>query len=130
MAGCYVYAIRDGESVLYVGKGSGHRLATQCRAFGFGGDILEECRNDTLAFQAERKWIAKLRPTLNRCSGGNGNRRKASNERKSAWERTFDLVGSKRYSARLLLACERSRPGSVDPSKIEQIRQVAHGCRA
>jgi hypothetical protein len=128
MASCYVYAIRDRDVVVYVGKGSGHRLATQQRRFGFPGDVLEECDGDTAAFKAERKWIAELQPQMNRCAGGNGNRRRTrAAGRKSAFDRIIDEVGTRRYAAMLLLGCERSQRGIVDRSKLDEIREVARG---
>lgn len=130
MARCYVYALRDGDTIAYVGKGSGSRLNAQKRSFGLEGDKLEDGLTDTQAFAAERKWIAKLSPTLNRCAGGNGNRARRIVNRTPKWEREIDAVGSRRYAAILLMGCERSRPGIIDPSKIDAIRQVANGCRS
>ena len=40
---CYVYRIFDGPVTVYVGKGSGRRLAAQKAKFRLEGEVLEEC---------------------------------------------------------------------------------------
>lgn len=127
----YVYALRDGDTVAYVGKGSGYRLRVQQERFGLVGDKLEEFDDERAAYQAERKWIKELKPELNKHPGGNGCVcRKVKRERKPKWLCGMELIGTRRYSALLLLACERSSPGIIDASKIDAIRQVACGAGA
>lgn len=71
---CYVYRIFDGCETVYVGKGSGRRLALQMRKFGCDGEKLVTGLSDDDAFDAERDWIKKLLPTANKAAGGNGGR--------------------------------------------------------
>lgn len=124
----YVYRLTDSEGVAYVGKGSGKRLDTQKRSFGSDGEIIERFKSERQAYAAERRYIAEMKPRLNRHPGGNGSHaQRKPLARKQKWEREIEAIGTRRYAARILLACEHSRPGIVDPSKIEQIRQVAYG---
>lgn len=124
----YVYQITDGDEIVYIGKGSGNRIKVQERAFRGTGSILERFESEAAAYSAERKFIASRRPSLNRHPGGNGSRARLTRKaRKDKWEKCYDQIGPRRYSARLLLACEQSRPGIIDPSKIDVIRQVAYG---
>jgi len=120
----YVYALKQGDVVAYVGKGSGKRLEAQKRKFRLDGDKLETFTSEAKALIAERKWILILCPELNRCAGGNGGRVKRRIVR-SNWERMI-ARNSRGYAARLLLGVERSVSGLVDPSKLEAIRQVAN----
>jgi hypothetical protein len=39
----------------------------------------------------------------------------------------MERIGTRRYAAMLLLGCERSQPGIVEPSKLGTIRSVANG---
>jgi hypothetical protein len=128
----YVYKFSDHDGVVYVGKGSGRRFNVQQRHFGCDGEIVDWFLTEAAAYAAERRYIADLQPRVNIHPGGNGGRVKVANRvrRKDFWERNFEQIGSRRYAALLLLACERSQPGIVDSSKIEQIRQVADGCGA
>lgn len=128
----YVYKFSDAVGVVYVGKGSGRRFAVQQRRFDCDGEIVDWFLTEAAAYAAERRYIASLQPRVNVHPGGNGSRVKVANRirRKAFWERNFEKIGSRRYAAMLLLACERSQPGVVDSSKIEQIRQVADGCWA
>lgn len=121
----YVYALKDGEKTVYVGKGSGRRLDQQRTSLGLSGDVLEWFSSEAKALAAERKWIAELRPSLNKCAGGNGGRVR----RRSvlpAWHRNIERIGTRRYAALLVLACHRA---GMAVSNLEQIRQVAHGRR-
>lgn len=126
----YVYCFTDAEGCLYVGKGSGRRFATQRRRFGCDGKIIERFTSERKAYEAERRYIAQLQPRANVHPGGNGARSVRRVTRKDAWTRAYGAVGPRRFSALLLLACERAQPGILAQSKVDAIRQVAHGCRA
>lgn len=69
----YVYRIlgEQGETV-YIGKGTGRRLAKQKRRFMAGGEIIAEFASERAAFRHEKQLIAKECPPLNRCGGGGG----------------------------------------------------------
>jgi hypothetical protein len=128
----YVYAFDDDAGCVYVGKGSGRRFNVQTNRFaGCVGRIIDYFQTERAAYEAEKRYIAKLKPALNVHPGGNGCRVKIAGKsrRKDFWARNFEKIGSQRYAALLLLAAEQSKPGIVDPSKIDAIRQVAHGCR-
>lgn len=127
--GFYVYRIFDGFETVYIGKGSGRRLANQKRKFSLAGEILEECRSDDHAFEREVYWIKQLRPTANKLAGGYGGRVKpkplSRDEKKFFRElEEIERVGSRRYAARMLLRFDTR--GHIDPSKLDAIRQVAN----
>lgn len=69
----YVYRIlgEQGETV-YIGKGTGRRLADQKRRFMADGEIIAEFTSERAAFGHEKRLIAKENPPLNRCGGGGG----------------------------------------------------------
>jgi len=69
----YLYRIhRDGET-LYIGKGSGRRLAHQKRRFDADGEILVDgIQDEAEAYRRERALIAEFNPPLNKHPGGNG----------------------------------------------------------
>ena len=100
----YVYRIFDGEVTVYVGKGSGKRLAAQIRRFCLSGEIVEWHHNEDAAFAAERAWIAKSKPTDNLVAGGNGGR--ATKKKRPRLHPSFqeiERIGSRVYAARFLL---------------------------
>lgn len=138
-ARCYVYRIFDGAETIYVGKGSGRRLATQKRKFGADGEILEHCEDDDTAFARERHWIASLMPTANKNPGGNGGRvrpremppamAKAMREFER-FKRTLANIGPRRYVARFLLGrVNETNAAAVGVSKVDlfRLREVANG---
>ena len=127
----YVYAFDDAEGCAYVGKGSGGRFKHQSRAFDYAqGRIVDWFMTERAALEGEKRYIELLSPRLNKTKGGNGGRVRRTANRLDFWERRFFRVGSQRYVAKLLLACENAKPGTVGPSKVDAIRQVANGCRA
>lgn len=69
----YVYRILGemGETV-YIGKGTGGRLAKQMRRFMASGEIIARFGTERQAYLHEKKLIAEFAPPLNRCSGGGG----------------------------------------------------------
>jgi hypothetical protein len=127
----YVYRLIDGEAAAYVGKGSGRRLENQMRAFGLPGEIVKRFKREDDAFAYERKLIAELTPTLNRCPGGNGGRaEKCKPYRRDAFDRLIAKLGTRVYAARLWLNCAKAAPHLVDPSKVDAMKAVAYGCGA
>lgn len=128
----YVYQFSDEDGVVYIGKGSGRRINAQFRKFNCAGKVLEYFLSEEAAYEAERRYIAEIKPRLNIHPGGNGSRVKVANRvrRRDFWERNMQKIGSKRYAARLLMECERVKSGTVSPSKLDAIRQVANGCWA
>jgi len=118
----YVYELTEPcGRVVYVGKGSGHRLKRQCSRTGLLGRIVSEHKTDKDAYRAEVARIAEMRPERNRLRGGNGPRTRA---RLPLWYREIERVGVRVYAARLLL---KLAPHLIDPSKVDVIRQVARG---
>ena len=148
---CYVYVIKDGDAVLYVGKGSGRRRYQSAKRFNAAPDVLEWCATDDVAFERERYWIEQLKPTENKCPGGNGGRTKAVDPyalpkslvrvvSAAEWKRSLiamrkefeeiERVGSQKYTARWL--CSRLHVGNceqygVSKVKLDRLREVAHG---
>lgn len=118
----YVYELTDANGVAYVGKGSGRRLAAQKRTHGLSGCEVARFKRESDALAFERARIAECQPRLNRHPGGNGNR--ATHRRPLAWEREMSRIGTRAYAARVLLRLARHL---IDPSKLDEIRQVAHG---
>lgn len=137
----YVYRIFDGVQTLYVGKGSGRRLAAQKRKFRCSGEIIEECKSDDHAFEREKHWIAELRPTENMLPGGNGGRvrpKPLSAAAKRAirefqkFEAELSEVGPRRYVARFLtrkLAEFNCEAFGVSKLDLNRLRAVANGPR-
>ena len=129
----YVYIIRDGHSVLYVGKGTGRRAKESARKHGGEAVIAEWFDDESKAFARERELIAELLPLNNISPGGNGGRSKPKAESPEArrnrkeferFEREYHEVGPRRYVARFLLSRFANQ---IAPSKLEMVRQVAHG---
>jgi hypothetical protein len=122
----YVYELVSADgAVQYVGKGSGTRLRAQMRNFGLFGYEVARFKRESDAYAFEREHIADVQPVLNRCAGGNGSRATPARKPvKAAWEKEMDRIGTRCYAARLLL---RFASHLVDPSKLDAIRQVAHG---
>lgn len=131
----YTYAFEDERGCVYVGKGSKSRFKTQQRRFAkleplALGRIVDWFLTERAALEGEKRYIAAHSPRLNTTKGGNGGRVRRRMPRMLFWERSMHKFGSRKYAALLLLAAERSKPGTVSPSKVEAIRQVAYGCRA
>lgn len=141
----YVYAIMDGPTCLYVGKGSGRRAEQSARIHGGEAKIIRSFAREDDAFAFERELISELLPANNKCAGGNGGRKalgvvpvqyrgkltecdmKRAMAEHDEIERGMFEIGPRRYVARMLLG----RFGSfIDPSKVDAIRQVAYGCRS
>lgn len=123
----YVYRLFDDPLVtLYVGKGSGRRLASQKSKYRCNGEVIRRFKRERDAFVFEIEMIALLKPQLNKHPGGNGNNAKRA-KRRQKWEIEIEHVGTRRYAARALLNFDL-RP-YIDASKIEAIRQVANGPR-
>lgn len=120
----YVYEIVDGETVKYIGKGSGTRLAVQVRKFGLEGREVARFKREEDAYAFEVLRIAEVSPHLNKCAGGNGSRVTVKRDRKDAWTREVERIGTRAYAARLILAFGQS---FVAKSKLEDIRRIAYG---
>jgi hypothetical protein len=122
----YVYELFDDNgAVQYVGKGSKRRLLTQQKRFNLHGRVVQHFDCETKAYKAEMAHIAKMQPALNKCKGGNGNRAKPVKtvwERKCAWQREIERIGTRAMAARILLS-----KGVVEPSKLEMVRRIAYG---
>lgn len=134
----YVYAVKDGESIVYIGKGTGRRLKVSARKHGGTAEILQRFASEDKAFAYERKMIAAHSPTNNRCAGGNGGRAQPRKPKRiPAWWRKqiaeIERVGSRVYSARFLVDrmdernCEQWGVSKVD---LFRLREVAYGCGA
>lgn len=121
----YVYCLKDGEAVCYVGKGTGRRLEVQKRKHRLDGVVLERCKNETEAFKRERHYIQVFRPFLNRCAGGNGGRRKKRGMSRSNYYAVIEGLGSRVFSARLLLAVAKVAPHLVT-IPLEELRRIAY----
>lgn len=97
------------------------------------GEIIEGGLSEDEAFKRERFWIAELKPTANKCAGGNGGR--SIPVRLPAWYSRFlkeyQKVGPRRYVAQAILKklnernCEQFGVSKVD---IFRLREVANGC--
>jgi hypothetical protein len=127
----YVYLVADGETPLYVGKGTGNRMNVSARRLGGSASVLEECRDETEAFKRERHWIAQLQPTENIRAGGNGGRcRRLRRAVADKVTREIERVGSQVFAARALCRkldetnCEQWGVSKVD---LFRLREVAHG---
>lgn len=123
----YVYKIeRDGQ-VIYVGKGTGRRFHNQKRRFGGDGGsaIIERCKSESCAFKRERELIAEMKPPLNKCSGGNGGRKRCVYYRRSKDEMLMAKIGTRAFSARVLLAVSMKRPDlvSIPAAKLYELSQ-------
>lgn len=121
----YVYRLFDGETTLYVGKGSGRRLCTQMRRHNCSGEILERFKDERAAYQYEIKLIAELAPRWNIHKGGNGScAQKKPPRRKYGWELEMHRVGIRVYAARLLLR-KAGLPFYLSREKIAGLRLIA-----
>lgn len=82
----FVYRLMDHEEIIYIGKGFGNRHRVSARERGGVPEIIETFVNEKKALDAEKEYIAKHRPPLNKTNGGEGATR-ASTVRKMAYER-------------------------------------------
>lgn len=129
----YVYAVlgNDGE-LLYVGKGSGNRMATSKRERGGSECYQIACfRREQDAYAFEIQSIAELSPVLNVHAGGNGSRAKKAAS-KPHWLKRIEAIGTRKAAALLWLsamaACAKSgMKFAGDESKVDAIRAVAYG---
>lgn len=152
--GFFVYAVMDGATPLYVGKGCGRRHLISAKKHGGTAKIIERFDCEDAAFARERHWIAELMPQNNISPGGNGGRSRPASKwdvpkqykgrlSKTEWRaavRSFqklqaeiDEVGSRKYVARFILSkidernCAEWGVSKVDLSRL---REVANGCGA
>lgn len=125
----YVYQILDGLIPVYIGKGSGRRLANQKKLFGLEGNIIKEFASEKDAFRFERELISQYRPEHNRNAGGGGGAKKLRKPRKFAWEIEIERVGTRKYVAQFLYRnikeIQKHCPDIL--SKVDEIRRVAYG---
>ncbi len=125
----YIYRIFGlGNETLYIGKGSGARLAQQKRRFGFDGEIIHHCKDEATAFRQETRYINKLNPPLNQNRGGGGG---FAGRGSSKEEKLMNRIGTKAYAARILYWASQQPHLSayVDSSKIEDFRTAGYGPR-
>jgi hypothetical protein len=147
----YIYCFQDGAEILYVGKGTGRRLAQQEKRFGFAGSIIERLSDEEEAYKREIYWIGRLLPTQNKNAGGGGGmsyinpiphalrgkittkewdkaRREAQRD-----QEVIESTGTRRYAARLLLTkldennCELF---GVSKVALNRLFEVANGPKA
>ena len=101
----YVYQLSAGDSVQYIGKGTGRRLKNQIVRTGLRGEVLKWFKSEKAAYAHEASLIKRISPPMNRAAGGGGAiaRRKA---RLPLWFRReikeIERVGSRVYVAREL----------------------------
>lgn len=119
----YVYELFSGDSIEYVGKGSGRRLETQMRRYGLCGRVVRHFASEAAAYRFEVKHIADAKPKLNRCAGGNGCRANVVRRVRDPIYALCESLGSRVVAARLAL----NFPSLCDPSKLDEIRRVAYG---
>jgi hypothetical protein len=116
----YVYELFTPDGVVeYVGKGSGSRLTSQKRNHGLDGRKVREFDIEGDAFAFEVKHIAAVKPSRNKCAGGNGGRVGCR------YMADVSRLGTQVYAARLWLRFAHAFKPS--PSEIEQVRRVAYG---
>jgi hypothetical protein len=121
----FVYALTEGDRVVYVGKGSGRRLQAQRRKHGCEGHEVARFKREADAYAHEIRLIAELSPERNKHPGGSGSRVVNCKPATPVWVREIERIGSRVYAARLLLRFAHV----VDPSKVDAIRRVAYGAR-
>ena len=131
---CYVYAIKAGDQIIYIGKGVGRRASVSARRCGGEWEILKSFTKEDAAFAYEREMIALHKPSMNICAGGNGGRaRPKAIPRKPKWLTEIERIGTRVYAARFLLTrldddnCEQWGVSKLDLSRL---RGVANGCGA
>jgi hypothetical protein len=95
----YVYRIFDLGGTVYIGKGTGNRLANQKRKFGLSGEVICYCDTEAKAFAKEIELIRKFKPYLNKHPGGNG----SWQDKTPKWVREIEAMGTRKYAARMLL---------------------------
>lgn len=148
----FVYAIMDGPTCLYVGKGCGHRHKASARKHGGEPVILKRFSKELDAFKAEREYIAELLPQNNIAPGGNGGRSTPVSRfdlpkaleslvSKAAWRKSvleaeaeaaeMARIGTRKYAARSL--CQKMDESNCEQwgvSKLDMVRlrEVAYGC--
>lgn len=120
----YVYALFDGDTCTYVGKGTGRRLKASERVRGHSGYEVARFHNEDDAYDAERAIISELKPSLNRMGGGNGSR--ATPVRVPRRQ----PPAQRRPVARFLIEWYKTHQRfAPDSSTLEMIRAVANGPR-
>jgi hypothetical protein len=75
----------DHEEIIYIGKGFGNRHKVSAKKRGGIPEIIETFVNEKKALEAEKQYIAKYNPPLNKTKGGEGmsrilTRRRLANE--------------------------------------------------
>jgi len=147
----YIYAIMDGPTVLYVGKGSGRRSQQSAKKHGGTVAILERTNCEKQAYSREVFWIGDLCPQNNVAAGGGGGLTTKVSKydvpkalegvvSKSEWRRSLNeceaeaaeikAIGSRVYAARFLCRkldhsnCEQWGVSKVD---IDRLFEIAHG---
>lgn len=112
----YVYEILEGEECVYVGKGSGTRLASQRRRFKREGREICRFKIEAEAYMFERGLIFRRKPRFNIAPGQRGNE--------------MDRLGMRKYAAIMLLRKgEPALSRYIGASEMEKLRQVANGPR-
>ena len=106
----YLYRIFDGEQTLYIGKGSGSRLARQKRRFQVAGEIIARFADEDEAYAEERRLISLHKPPFNKHPGGMGGRYGAQTRKELPSGLTPEgLPIAAPYVARLLVTWSRDQ---------------------
>ena len=121
----YVYHLTDGPETVYVGKGTGRRLKNQLARTGLLGEIVKRFKSERDAYLYEIRLIKKLAPRLNKNGGGGGPLVQRRIERKPKWQIEIERIGTRIYTARMLLKFDLRAHVSSD--KIDILRRVASG---
>ncbi len=119
----YVYALTEGETIRYIGKGSKRRLVSQMRRFGLDGHEMARFKSERSAYAFEVSAIAEHAPPLNVHKGGNGSRASLGRRPKG-----MSVDQTRVYAARGLLKFGDALLRYLTPESIAAIRAVAHGC--
>lgn len=141
----YVYEVlSEAGDVIYVGKGSGHRIRVSEKHRGGTNSrkvALFKRERDAYAYEVQR--IAECAPTLNKVAGGNGPRCqivRLARRNKSKDEKEMDRIGTRAYAARYLIEKIKSINAMrskvdypqavldiVDNANLHKLMQVAYG---
>lgn len=119
----YVYFVREGNEIVYIGKGSGYRRRVQEKRFGLPTVIEKWFQTEESAFRAEAALIAMHKPRLNKAKGGYG----GVCGRMDRDDRLIRDVGARAFAARVILAVKQISPNLVAGVDFERVNEVAYG---
>lgn len=122
----YVYKFFSGETCVYVGKGCKRRFNQQAKRFHeFSGSIVAYFKDEQDALSYEKANILEFAPQLNKAMMPDTPkpwtvRNLPDDKDFYAW---CDAIGTRAMAARILMKYSYL----FEPSKVEQIREVAYG---